>query len=350
MRVAGDVMGKFLQKYGQVIFGLVVTGVALWLLFRTVNFAELGSALAAANYWWVIPSVVVMVFSILARAKRWQVLLEDKLGLLELFWITNIGYLLSNVLPLRLGELGRMWLASRDGRVPFMQAASTGILERLVDTLTVVLMMVMIFPFLPQQGVIVQASTGIAIVAVVGVVGLFVAALLRDWVLTVIHATVGRINARLGTLLAGQVDVFLSAINASRKGNRLWLALFWTVVIWVTTGITSQFMMWAFVPDAPFYMGVFAFNAVVLGLALPSSPSGLGLFEAVAVAALLLFNVPEATALAWAVVFHILNFVLIALFGVIGLGAERVTLGEVARSAQGMMKAVRGDAAQVDGP
>ncbi len=78
----------------------------------------------------------------------------------------------------------------------------------------------------------------------------------------------------------------------------------------------------AFVPGSPWYAGVFVTCAIALGLTIPSAPSGAGLFEAAAIAALALFEIPVDVALAYAVLLHVLVFIISAIFGVYGLHIE----------------------------
>jgi uncharacterized membrane protein YbhN (UPF0104 family) len=87
-------------------------------------------------------------------------------------------------------------------------------------------------------------------------------------------------------------------------------------------------------------MGVFVTCAVALGLAIPSAPSGAGIYEAAVVAALALFRVPGDIALAYGLALHLSNFGVVALVGVWGLHAEGQTLAGVATEARKMSPTV----------
>lgn len=329
--------GHPVKRFARLAVGLAISALALWLLFRQVDLSQMQAALAQANYLWLLPSALVLVVSVFARARRWQVLLEDKLGLMPLFWITSIGYLLSNVLPFRLGELGRIYLATRDGSVPGMQALSTAVLDRLLDVLVVVALMAATLPFLPEQGLIVQGASVMAVIAFVGIFGLFIAAFLREWVLRIARAILSRVLPRYADALIGYIDTFLLAIDTARRGRVFWSALFWTLMIWLLSMLSMWLSLFAFFDNPPLSMGILAGGTLVLGLGLPSSPSGVGVYEAAVVAALLAFGALQSTATAYAVIHHLMNFAVIALLGVIGLEAEKVGLGEVARAAQNVM-------------
>jgi hypothetical protein len=81
----------------------------------------------------------------------------------------------------------------------------------------------------------------------------------------------------------------------------------------------------AFHLDMPFVAGVLVMVATNLSLALPSSPAALGVFEAATVVALRAFDVPQAEALTYGLVLHLINFVpfLVVGCGLLGPGALR---------------------------
>jgi uncharacterized membrane protein YbhN (UPF0104 family) len=66
--------------------------------------------------------------------------------------------------------------------------------------------------------------------------------------------------------------------------------------------------------------GMLVVVAINLSLVLPSSPAALGVFEAATVVALRAFKVPQADALSYALVLHLLNFVPFLVIGVVLLG------------------------------
>jgi uncharacterized membrane protein YbhN (UPF0104 family) len=81
----------------------------------------------------------------------------------------------------------------------------------------------------------------------------------------------------------------------------------------------------AFDLDLPLVAGTVVVVAINLSLVLPSSPAALGVFEAATVVALRAFDVPQAEALSFALVLHLLNFVPFLVIGaaLLGPGALR---------------------------
>ena len=56
--------------------GIIISALFLFLAFRKVDFAELGTALENANYVYIIPVVLLSLASVSVRSLRWRYLLR----------------------------------------------------------------------------------------------------------------------------------------------------------------------------------------------------------------------------------------------------------------------------------
>ena len=70
-----------------------------------------------------------------------------------------------------------------------------------------------------------------------------------------------------------------------------------------------------------------------MGIALPSAPAALGVYEATIVGALVLLGIPASTGtgLAFAITLHAMQFVITAILGLIGLAQDGRSLAELGR-------------------
>jgi hypothetical protein len=318
----------------RLIVGLVFSAIALWLILKDVNLNDLLAELLKANYWWMLPSLLIQLAGMWVRAVRWRALLDKRVPTGRAFHISNIGQLLNNVLPLRLGELSKAYLASHGSSVTVMQSLSTVLIERLLDVLSVFVFLILVLPLVPSDSLLRNAGQATAMFAVAAIVGLFVAAAWRERTISLAQALTGWLKPawRAGLLHWG--DDFLRGVN-SAGGRRLAAAIFWSLIIWVCWTLSAYMLLLGFV-NLPLHAGVYLTCALALGLTIPSAPSGAGLYEAAAVVALAAFDVPTSLALAYAVAAHISTFLFNALFGIIGLDREGESFGHIAASAQSL--------------
>lgn len=324
----------------RLVLGIGLSVIALALILKDADLPKLWSELLKANYWWLIPSTVAQVAAMWIRAFRWQALLDDRLPFMRSFHIGNVGNFLNNVLPFRLGEFGRAYLASRNSSVTVMQSLSTVLIERLLDVLSVFAFLIGVLPLVPGESIFARLGLFTAIIAFVGVVGMFLAAAVRERAMATARTLSGWLRPGLRDALLMRADDFLRGVNAA-SGRRLAAAIFWSLFVWVSWSLSAQFILMGFVPGAPWYAGVFVNCALALGLAVPSAPSGVGIYESAAVAALAVFGVPFEVALAFGVASHIFGIAIYAVFGVIGLDREGESFRHLAASAQTVLASTR---------
>ena len=91
------------------IGSIALSVLALYFAFKNVPFADLFKYLVSINYFWVLPAVLITLFSFVLRALRWRIILAStkKLSIMRAFHPMMIGFMINCVLPGRLGEVAR---------------------------------------------------------------------------------------------------------------------------------------------------------------------------------------------------------------------------------------------------
>ena len=132
--------------------GLAVSAAALVLALLGIDLPQVAATFARAEYVYLLPTTAGILVYLLARSVRWRLLLGPGVSLWRCFWVTNIGYLVSNVLPFRLGDPARAVVIGRGGTVSTAAALSTVVVERVLDMLMVVALLAGVAPFLGGTG------------------------------------------------------------------------------------------------------------------------------------------------------------------------------------------------------
>ena len=303
------------------VLGVVVSGICLYLVFRGVAIAELAYALRSAGYVWLLPTAVLLILGLWLRAVRWRVLFVPvrELSLSRLFDAVNIGYLASNLLPARAGDLIRAGLISTTEPVSASRALATVLIERVLDVLTVVLLLTLLLPVLPIPPELVRAGQA----AGFGAIGVAAALILLStqrargvrWTAALLER-VPRIDAeRWAERVGGLID----GLAVLRSPWALGQAVLWSLLLWLTTAGAFYLVMQAFHLGLPPTAAVFVLCATALGVILPATPGYLGVFDYVVVLALALFNVERSLALSYALVLHGVMYVVVSGVGVVSL-------------------------------
>ncbi len=341
-----------MRKYLQWAISIAVSVVAFWLAFRGVQVAEVADTLRTANYFYVLPALACIVAGLMARALSWQTILGRKVPFWRAFTALNEGYLLSNVLPFRLGELGRAYLVSRNRSLSTTQAFSSVLVERVIDLCMIVVLFATVLPLVAGLAWAREAAVLAVVISVAAMGGLFALTLNRALVLRLANRVMGRVRfpwfnaARWET----RVVAFLDGLGALRDWRRFALAACASAMAWVSASLCAWFLLFAFLPAPTLPMGFFVLVISGLGVALPSAPASMGVFEAAVVLALSAFQIDKNVAFTFAVIFHALNFGATTVFGTIALGREGETLSHLAQAARALTSGGERGAAPAGAP
>lgn len=314
------------------LLGLLVSAAAVYFIASQTDFTLLRDALDQARWIYVVPCVVLLLVGLVARAIRWRLLLSGDLPLARAFHIMNVAYLVNGVLPLRIGEVARVYLATRaQPPVPVLKTTGTIIVERLLDLLAVVMMIALGLAFADVPPVL--RSAGLLI----GVAGFFGFALLI--VLSRRRSLAHRLLDFAGTRLpfltrwdvAAWLDQFLDGLRPLARWRTLWPALFWTLVSWALSVAAGYVLMYTFFPTASLTVTGLYIAAAALAIAVPATVGSLGVYEASILIVLQStgYGDPYAVAVAFAVTVHFVNVAVHAVTGFIGFIAEGITLEQL---------------------
>jgi hypothetical protein len=333
----GDVLA---MKHWQIgLLGAVVSLLAVYFVASQMNIAEMTAAFSSARYEFLLLCALLLTLGLSTRAVRWQRLLGSRLTIWRAFHILNISYLVNGLLPLRIGEVGRIFLATRiEPPVPPLLTTSTILVERLLDLLAVVLLIALA---LLGGSVPNELRAAALLFGSAALIGFFVLALLaqrRDWT----QAFVIRLAQRFPPLARWQVGAwvghFLDGLAPLTRPASLLTALLWTGVSWGLSVAAGYVLMYAFFPSASWAATALFIAAAALAIAVPAVPGNIGTYEASIVFALSAMNYgePYGTAVAFAVVVHGVNLILYAILGVIGFVEEGISLAQLSQGVEKM--------------
>jgi uncharacterized protein (TIRG00374 family) len=299
-----------------VVLALAVLLLAVFL--RNVDMRGVFGEILRARPGWLALSLVTMVANLAVRAWRWQYLLEP-LGHTSFgsaFRATAVGFAASSVLPARAGEVIRPYFLARQERMSATGAFATIIVERLLDMLTVlVLLAAYVFVFgrdltaaNPVAFAAVKwAGTTAAVAALVALAALFVLAGNPARLGRALTRLEQLLPSKLAGLLAKIAEKFARGLGVVRRPRRLLVALALSLPLWLCIGLGIWAAARAFRLAVPF-TGSFLLQALlVIGVAVPTPGAVGGFHEAFRVGVTLFFGASNDAAIGSAIVLHALS-------------------------------------------
>ena len=323
-----------LLRTGRFWLGIGVSGVCLWLAVRHLPLAELRHAVHHAHYVWLVPAGIFQVLAILARAQRWVVLLEQDARLGTSFWAQGVGYLFTNVLPLRMGEPARVLIMAERCRLPVMQVATTAVVERLLDTATIVLALLAVLPWMQVPTLV--RRVGLACGVVLGLIFVLLLCVLRFR-----HASERLwrpMSKRLPSLpveaITARWHEVVRGLLPLTHGYKAVSVFGWSLGCWLFSIALYWCIIRSFQADGTFLEATFMVVALSFAVAIPSSPGFIGIFQLVGQQALVLpfgAKYDESQAFAITVTAHLTYYLLTTALGIIGLWQLGESFGHLGR-------------------
>ena len=322
-------MNERLGTIVRVGVGLVVSAVCLWLAVRQAPLDDLMDALRQVNYWWIVPAVVANIASFIPRGYRWRVLLSDRGTAAEYFWAQSVGSLLTNLFPLRAGEVGRMMIISRRVGLPLVQVGASLVLERAADMIVVLGLLAALLLIMDVPWPIAASGLAVAVVLGLALVGIAALTVFGQQLTPLAQMVAQRLPGRLNVVLLAAWRNVLVALQPLRNLRVVLKVAFWSILTWLLLIVPTWMSIEATVPGARLIEATFALTAIAIGISLPSSPGFIGVLQLVGQQALVT-PFPErftpASALTVTLVFHAASYIASTLLGVIGLARLGLSL------------------------
>jgi len=289
-----------------------------------VDFSALGQALAAFSPWALVFVAVVMAADYVSMGLRLRFITGVRAGLAAHFNACILGLGLNNLLPAKAGELAKALYLRKKTGISLGQSLDAVFWERFFDLNALLSLGFAAAVILDQKLLIIPLA---ALVSVVWA-GLFALRLWPD----ASRFLIGLLYFKRLKLLAAEITAHL----AEHLNFRFFLRLgIYTAVTWGLYGIQYfMFLTWGAGLSLSATQAAAIFLIGAAGMAVPSTPGAVGVYEAVMVAALGLYGVGKEQALAVGLVLHMLQYIPSSVYALALLAKSGLSLRQIREEAQ----------------
>jgi uncharacterized protein (TIRG00374 family) len=316
------------NNWKRILPGLIVSVVALAVVFSLLDLRKFRQAVLQADLRFLVAGAMTSLIWLIIRGFVWRTLLQNKASYRDSFITINEGYLLNNILPFRLGEIARAFLMGRKAGLDFWQVIPSIIVERTLDLAIAVGLFLCTFPFVIGVTWARQAASGTGIVVLTALGAIYILARNRQRVLDWIERA-GQRWSLVRKLSGRRVIAFFDGLVILTDGRLFLMALAWEGLDWLIGILQYYLYLRAFFPHPSLLWALFALGVGALGIAAPSSPGAIGVYEAVLVGALIAFGLDASPATAFALSMHIISYLLTGLIGGFGLYKDGESLSSL---------------------
>ena len=289
---------------------------------RNANLADVWTVVRTAHPGLLAAGVTCLFGTYVLRAVRWRYFLPPNadVGVGPLFESAIVGFFGNAVLPLRAGEIIRPYALMKWSRVPFGQGLASILIERVFDILSLLCFFVLIVVSIPNPPEVVVLGAQ-ALGTVVVAAGTFVVAAyaFSGPMIRVVEWCAGRfLPAALGPRVVALAVEFIEGLRALSSGSRVFAAAILSLLIWFINGIYYLSCFWAFGEYPPMNVGILTSVIIAFAVAAPSAPGFIGVFQAGCVVAIsTIYRYPKVFALAYSLVSHISQTLIIVVLGLV---------------------------------
>ncbi len=338
------------KKHIHLLIGLVIITLSLFYAFSGVKISELGNALLTAHYIYLVPAIALVILSYLFRAMRWRYLIHSikEVSTASLFSPLLVGFV-GNILPARAGEFIRAYLLSRKEQISFSASFATIFVEKLMDMLMFLLLLVGVLFFSADtfsrgdaggnqrlMGYMIKFGW----ISFIGSMGIFLFSVLlqykNEWAINIIDFCTKPLPRKWRDKIIEIVHSFTEGLKILKDLRGFMASLFLSIMVW-TTGIFVFYpLLWAFGIETglPVITAVIIIDLTVdIFISLFPTPGFLGSFQAACVIALHdIFGISKAVAASFGIIAWLVLMGFIILAGSIFIVKDHLSFSELASS------------------
>lgn len=264
--------------------------------FKTYSFVAIGYmfGITALNF-------ILVAF-------RWQILSDSKISFQDAYKVNLVSMVINQITPARAGDLYKPYYLKQYFNIKLTSSYGSLIIERFLDLLLLVIFTFLVF-FLGDEVKFVSGLLPMMSIFLVGSLLFYIALQYPKRVFFLLK----KIPLKGIKLFA--MRIFLNILRISKI--KLAKAFIVTAVLYALYVIFMYlFIQWFANFDLSFSKVFLVFVISAFGLALPSSPAGIGVYEATVVFVMKYYGINEEDAFSFALIYHV--FQILSMFVISG--------------------------------
>ncbi|MFP6605031.1 MAG: lysylphosphatidylglycerol synthase transmembrane domain-containing protein [Myxococcota bacterium] len=331
----------------RVLLGLGITVVAFGFAIRGIPVTDVVDAMRDANLWVLLGlSLPAYAASVVFRGLRWRHLTNPIAPVSRSLLCRGvaIGFMVNNLVPLRIGEVARAWYVGRESGVSASALFGTVVLERVIDVVAVVLIALGALSLVgagsAENSFLSRGAILLLPVGLIPLVGLVLLRTAPDFTMRLLLWFLKPFPSRFSALAERILRNFADGLGALSGGSHLFWIAFHSVLIWIVLSMIPMLAgLLAFGIDVGslsemVIVSYIALGAVGVAVAIPSAPGFFGTYQLAFKTVLEQFGVDSATALALGLVVWFVFWAALTLAGFIVMRTGGARLRDLTRRAQ----------------
>ena len=317
-------------RYLKLGFLSILSFAGLYIAFKGEDLEQLVFHLTNVDLTFVTIACALLLFSCIIRAYRWKLLLSsfEEVQLKSVYSATMIGYFGNAIFAFRLGELLKAHSVVKGTKIKTLQAFGTVIIERLLDVIALVIILIFLIPWFPlEDDYIRYGLMSFVLISFFSIAIIYV----------FIHSELIKNFENRKWLLSGfglklKIAFFrlFEGINVIKKNEAFNQIVISSMLLWGIYFIETIFLVKACGLNLEIVeIGIlFILGSIAFGI--PALPGSAGTYDAgVKYSLIFAFNISSAKALNYAIISHSVAYFPLLIIGFIYFLFGNIKLNEI---------------------
>ena len=323
-----------MTKIINILILVVVSLCGLYFAFHNIDFDSLYNKLLQVDLVKFLFSIFILMLACIFRSKRLQYIvspIDNSITLHHLFSATMIGYFGNGILFFRLGEVLKAYSIADGNRITASESFGVIMLERMIDALTVLILLVISLIWLPTQNSTINYwITAFTIITILFTLAIII---LRKINWEKFIMSFNFVNDRIRISSLEIVKKIFDGIDTIKNTDHVKGILFSTLFMWVCYYFMTVLLLEScqiyLMPSASFI--ILVMGAIII--AVPALPGGLGTYEAgITYTLMLIYFLNKDEALTYAIVSHASNYIPFLFIGSIYFIISGLRIGDLKKA------------------
>jgi uncharacterized protein (TIRG00374 family) len=320
----------------KLIAGIVLGVVLVYLSLRGIDFQKVADGFKQVRLDYVLIFMAIVFFIQFLRSFRWGLMLRplDRVDQISLFSVTSVGFLAIVSLPARLGELARPYLITKKSRIKMTAALGTIFVERVCDSIAVLVIFGIVLPFIPSLPPwLVRSALLVSLLTFMFLSFMIVMLMKREAALEILAPLIRRLPERFAGKIDGLVRQLIDGFKVFSNFKLLLQVILLSVLVWLINAAAIYILFHAFALQLPFTTATVVMIILLIGIAIPTAPGFIGNWHYACILGLTLFGVPKSEALTFAIIYHFLSIGIVIALGIIFLPFNKFSIADMKKEA-----------------
>ncbi|MCP4686295.1 MAG: flippase-like domain-containing protein [bacterium] len=322
-------MATFLKN--KQFWGALIGIALLAFCVKDIRLSELQTLAERVNLYYLLPAVVSAFIFMYFKGLRWRTIISKQKRITKTRAVTlySTGTVLSIIMPVLTGQVGRVILFSRKEDLRKTFVFSTIVLEVLFDAISLV-----IFMFLTSLAFVFPENYRYLSFVVSGVT---LGALLGFYLILHFQENVEACSERcfrrrwpgLYITIKKFIRSFTKGIDMLRSSQHMLGTMVYSLLAWTAHMLVVWFLMRSFGLELPFAAAAVVMIVNTIVLMIPITPGNAGTFEFAVSTSLAAFSVGRSDAVLFALALHLMDLLPVFVYGAFFLRQEKLSISDI---------------------